>query len=94
MSVRNAAGLLTGGQAPLGREELLEEGVQVFANPGSVGQPRDGDSRAAYLVLDIDADGPARLEFRRAEYDIERAAQEIRDAGLPEQFADRLLFGM
>jgi diadenosine tetraphosphatase ApaH/serine/threonine PP2A family protein phosphatase len=94
MSVRSAAGRLTGGQAPPGREELFVNDVRIFANPGSVGQPRDGDSRASYLVLDVDADGPARIEFRRAEYPIERAAQEIREAGLPGQFADRLLFGM
>jgi diadenosine tetraphosphatase ApaH/serine/threonine PP2A family protein phosphatase len=94
MVVRSAAGRLTGGQAAPGREEHLDDEVRVFANPGSVGQPRDGDSRAAYLVLDLDGDGTARVEFRRVEYDIARTAEEIRTAGLPPQFADRLLFGM
>lgn len=94
MVVRSAAGRLTGGQAAPGREERVDEDVRVFANPGSVGQPRDGDSRAAYLILDLDADGTTRLEFRRVEYDVTRTAEEIRTAGLPPQFADRLLFGM
>lgn len=94
MVVRSAAGRLLGGQAGPGREEHVDDEVRVFANPGSVGQPRDGDSRAAYLAIDLDADGAARLEFRRVEYDVTRTADEIRAAGLPTQFADRLLFGM
>ncbi|MDP1797066.1 MAG: metallophosphoesterase family protein [Planctomycetaceae bacterium] len=46
-------------------------------NPGSVGQPRDGDPRAAYAVIEN-----GRLEFRRVEYDIDRAIQQMQDAGL------------
>jgi len=85
---------VTGGHAPPGREENLGDDVRLLANPGSVGQPRDGDSRASYLVLDIDEDLPVRIEFRRAVYDAAAAAKEIVDAGLPPQFGDRLLFGM
>ena len=94
MSARAFGDRVTGGHAPPGREELLADDVRILANPGSVGQPRDGDSRASYLVLDIDNGAPARIEFRRAEYDAAAVAREIADAGLPPQFGDRLLFGM
>ncbi|MGD0272464.1 MAG: metallophosphoesterase family protein [Gaiellaceae bacterium] len=60
-------------------------------NPGSVGQPRDGDPRAAYLLLDLDA---GRAEFKRVEYDVERTQIEIQKLGLPEQLAARLSHGL
>jgi diadenosine tetraphosphatase ApaH/serine/threonine PP2A family protein phosphatase len=56
-------------------------------NPGSVGQPRDGDPRAAWLLLDT---GARTASFRRVEYPIERTQAEIRAAGLPESLAARL----
>jgi diadenosine tetraphosphatase ApaH/serine/threonine PP2A family protein phosphatase len=59
-------------------------------NPGSVGQPRDGDPRAAWLELDLDA---STASFHRVAYDIERTQAEIRAAGLPEILAERLAFG-
>ena len=59
-------------------------------NPGSVGQPRDGDPRAAWLLLDTTAQ---RAEWRRTEYDIEGAQQAIRAAGLPDSLAERLGYG-
>lgn len=59
-------------------------------NPGSVGQPRDGDPRAAWLELDTDS---WRVAFHRVSYDIDRAAETIREAGLPEHLADRLYVG-
>ena len=94
MSARSVGDRVTGGHAPAGREENLDAAVRLFANPGSVGQPRDGDSRASYLVVDSDEDRPVRVEFRRVVYDTALSAKEIVDAGLPQQFADRLLFGM
>ena len=60
-------------------------------NPGSVGQPRDGDPRAAWLELDTEA---AEARFRRVPYDVERAAAGIVDAGLPTRLADRLHAGL
>jgi predicted phosphodiesterase len=60
-------------------------------NPGSVGQPRDGDPRAAWLELDTDA---AEARFRRVSYDIERAAAAVIAAGLPRRLADRLHAGL
>lgn len=59
-------------------------------NPGSVGQPRDGDPRAAWLDLDTDA---WTATYHRIEYDIDRAADAIGEAGLPEQLARRLFVG-
>ena len=68
-----------------------EDGRTVF-NPGSVGQPRDGDWRASFAELAIRG-SDVRVEIRRVEYDRERAASKIRAAGLPETFADRLATG-
>ncbi len=59
-------------------------------NPGSVGQPRDGDPRAAWLELDTDA---WRALYRREDYDITGAAAAIRAARLPDSLADRLMYG-
>ena len=78
-----------GGQAEGGREIDLSEGRWLL-NPGSVGQPRDGDSRAAWLELDTDS---WTASYHRTNYDIDAAAEAIRDAGLPELLADRLYIG-
>jgi predicted phosphodiesterase len=59
-------------------------------NPGSVGQPRDGDSRAAWLMLDLDL---WRAQWRRTEYDVSGAQAAIRAARLPASLADRLEYG-
>ncbi len=60
-------------------------------NPGSVGQPRDGDPRAAYAVLDTSA---GTSTFYRSSYDVAEAQRRIRARGLPEIFADRLAVGV
>ncbi len=59
-------------------------------NPGSVGQPRDGDPRAAWLLLDLD---DWRASWRRVDYDIAGAAAAIRAARLPDSLAERLGYG-
>jgi putative phosphoesterase len=64
---------------------------RVF-NPGSVGQPRDGDSRAAYALLTLDG-GKAGVALRRVAYDIDKAAGKISAAGLPAVLAARLYSG-
>jgi diadenosine tetraphosphatase ApaH/serine/threonine PP2A family protein phosphatase len=87
--VQSGDGEVDGGLAAAGTEVELG-GVQALLNPGSVGQPRDGDPRAAFLLLDLDA---RRGSFRRVEYDIERTQQEMREAGLPELLAARLELG-
>lgn len=69
----------------------LENDVNYMLNPGSVGQPRDGDPRAAYALYDSDA---RLVTFRRAEYDIRTAQQKILRAGLPDLLALRLDAGV
>lgn len=76
---------LTGGLAPDGTDVSLEG--RVLLNPGSVGQPRDGDGRAAYLALDLER---WTGTFHRVDYDVERTQAEMRAAGLPEALAARL----
>jgi predicted phosphodiesterase len=65
----------------------IKEGEQYLISVGSVGQPRDKDPRAGYTIIDIDK---SVIEFRRVEYDVEKAAQDIKNAGLPEVFANIL----
>jgi diadenosine tetraphosphatase ApaH/serine/threonine PP2A family protein phosphatase len=65
-------------------------GRRALVNPGSVGQPRDGDPRASYLILDAAA---ASVEWRRVEYDIESVQAAMRDAGLPGFLVSRLSIG-
>jgi predicted phosphodiesterase len=79
----------TGGTCPEGTELDLAAGAWLL-NPGSVGQPRDGDPRAAWLMLDTRA-GVA--SFHRTEYDVAGAAAAIRAARLPDSLAERLPHG-
>jgi diadenosine tetraphosphatase ApaH/serine/threonine PP2A family protein phosphatase len=81
---------LAGGLAPGGTDEPLGE-RRWLLNPGSVGQPRDGDPRSAWLLLDTDA---GRASFRRVEYPIEITQREMADAGLPPTLAARLAHGI
>ena len=67
----------------------LRDGERLL-NPGSVGQPRDGDPRAAWLLLDTE--GPT-ASYRRCDYDISAAAGAIRAARLPDSLAERLEYG-
>jgi len=69
-------------------KEEYDEGVVV--NPGSVGQPRDGDPRAGYALLDEET---GDVELRRVEYPVSHVQDEIRRAGLPESLAERLAEG-
>jgi len=80
---------VAGGLAPAGTELDLACGRWLL-NPGSVGQPRDGDPRAAWLLLDLDAQ---RASFRRVEYDVAATQAEMRTARLPESLALRLAHG-
>jgi len=79
-----------GGHAPGGTVIELAGGRWLL-NPGSVGQPRDGDPQAAWLVLDL---GEHRAEFRRTPYDVARTQDAIRAAGLPDALAERLAHGV
>jgi predicted phosphodiesterase len=63
---------------------------RALVNPGSVGQPRDGNPAASYAVLDTDA---GTLQFRRVRYDIGLTQRLMQDAGLPPRLAERLGYG-
>jgi predicted phosphodiesterase len=81
---------LDGAVTPGGAELDVSNGRWLL-NPGSVGQPRDGDPGAAYLVLDLEA---KRALSRRVPYPVEQTQEEIRELGLPEPLAARLAHGM
>jgi diadenosine tetraphosphatase ApaH/serine/threonine PP2A family protein phosphatase len=67
----------------------FEDGTRYLINPGSVGQPRDGDARAAYAFYETSG----RMDFRRVEYNIPAAQKRISSAGLPQSLANRLAIG-
>ena len=90
LAISLEGGQLEGAHSPAGTELDLS-GKRWLCNPGSVGQPRDGDPRAAWLLLDLDE---SIASFRRVAYDIEATQAEMRDAGLPEPLAERLTHGL
>lgn len=72
-------------------EVRLEKGVRYLINPGSVGQPRDRNHRAAFALYDSEA---RVVKFHRVEYDIEETKRKIIAAGLPPALAERLSLGI
>jgi diadenosine tetraphosphatase ApaH/serine/threonine PP2A family protein phosphatase len=68
---------------------LLGSGPLII-NPGSVGQPRDGDPRASYAIFDSEQ---MTVYHHRAEYDIPKVQEKMQDRGLPKYLADRLTNG-
>jgi predicted phosphodiesterase len=88
LAIAQESGEVVGGLAPGGTEVALEG--RWLLNPGSVGQPRDGDPRAAWLLLDL---GRRFAAFRRVAYSVEQTQSEMRDRGLPELLASRLARG-
>ena len=90
LSFSRADGESASGQTRAADEQLdLTEGEWLI-NPGSVGQPRDGDPRAGWLELDLEGWDAV---YRRTEYDIAGAAAAIRAARLPDSLAERLAYG-
>jgi diadenosine tetraphosphatase ApaH/serine/threonine PP2A family protein phosphatase len=71
-------------------ESISIQGGRLLLNPGSVGQPRDGNPASSYLLLDTEA-GVA--EFRRVRYDIAATQALMREAGLPPRLVERLSYG-
>jgi diadenosine tetraphosphatase ApaH/serine/threonine PP2A family protein phosphatase len=69
----------------------LDSRERFFINPGSVGQPRDQDPRAAFLILDTDK---GTIQFQRVEYDIATTQQQMREVNLPPVLIRRLEYGM
>jgi len=90
LSFSREPGAAASGQTRTADEELELASGEWLINPGSVGQPRDGDPRAAWLELDLDGLSAA---YRRIDYDIEGAAAAIRAARLPDSLAERLAYG-
>jgi predicted phosphodiesterase len=89
--VRSTDGLdLLGADGQATARIPLTASLRYLVNPGSVGQPRDGDPRAAYAILDTTA---RVVELYRIEYPVETAQVKIREAGLPEVLARRLGVG-
>ncbi len=81
-------------RAERANSELVLDEKRRLANPGSVGQPRDGDARAAFAVLERDASGSIRrLTFRRVAYDIVSTQLAMRRAELPRSLIERLAVG-
>ncbi|HWH69282.1 MAG TPA: metallophosphoesterase family protein [Candidatus Sulfotelmatobacter sp.] len=68
----------------------VEPGKKYFVNVGAVGQPRDNNPKAAYVVYDMDE---STIELRRLDYDIAATQKKILEAGLPPRLAERLAFG-
>ena len=87
--VRHEGEPATGEPCREGAELDLSQGEWLL-NPGSVGQPRDGDPRAAWLLLDLDAN---TASYRRTSYDVAGAAAAIKAARLPNSLAERLEYG-
>jgi diadenosine tetraphosphatase ApaH/serine/threonine PP2A family protein phosphatase len=87
--VRREGELATGEPRREGTLLDIAEGEWLL-NPGSVGQPRDGDPRASWLLLDLDG---LTASFKRTDYDISGAAAAIRAARLPDSLAERLEYG-
>lgn len=68
----------------------FEDGARYLINPGSVGQPRDGDWRAAFAILDEEQ---RQVEYYRTPYDLPLTQEKMHKAGLPEPLIRRLEFG-
>ena len=66
-------------------------GGVLFVNCGSVGKPKDGDPRAAFAILEADDHGPVRAVIQRVPYDAEAVAREVAAAGLPGEYAEKLV---
>jgi diadenosine tetraphosphatase ApaH/serine/threonine PP2A family protein phosphatase len=63
---------------------------RLILNPGSVGQPRDGDNRAAYAIVETDN---WETDLRRVEYDIQKVQARVNEVGLPSEIGNRLAQG-
>jgi diadenosine tetraphosphatase ApaH/serine/threonine PP2A family protein phosphatase len=77
--------------SPSDGSELSLRGRRALVNPGSVGQPRDGDPQASFMILEPDED---RVTWRRVPYDIVGVQQSMRAAGLPASLSARLAVGL
>jgi diadenosine tetraphosphatase ApaH/serine/threonine PP2A family protein phosphatase len=79
-----------GGPNSLDGSLILQEGSKYLLNPGAVGQPRDGDARAAYAIADTST---RQVDLFRLNYPFETTQAKVTKAGLPEVLAQRLAVG-
>ena len=91
--VRNFAPIFPTGDDVVEFTLPLALGERYLINPGSIGQPRDGDWRAAFALYERDGDAPGAVTFYRVPYDVEEAQRRIIAANLPERLATRLKMG-
>jgi diadenosine tetraphosphatase ApaH/serine/threonine PP2A family protein phosphatase len=88
--LQRAAGGVDAGIA--GEDSVLDlDDTRLIVNPGSVGQPRDGDPRASAMLIDTEAQ---TIEWRRVEYPFEKTQRLMAERGLPERLIQRLEFGL
>jgi predicted phosphodiesterase len=66
-------------------------GGVLFVNCGSVGKPKDGDPRAAFALLELDQAGHVQASIKRVPYDAQAVAREVAAAGLPGEYAEKLV---
>jgi diadenosine tetraphosphatase ApaH/serine/threonine PP2A family protein phosphatase len=90
LSFNRPEGDVTTGEARRAGDSDSIAAGEWLINPGSVGQPRDGDPRAAWLLLDT---ATWQATWKRTEYDVAGAAAAIRAARLPDSLAERLEYG-
>jgi predicted phosphodiesterase len=90
LGVGSARGELDGGLAPGGTELDLDTRERWLLNPGSAGQPRDGDPDAAWLLVDLEQ---RHVRFGRVPYDVAATQADMRAAGLPQSLSNRLATG-
>ncbi len=91
--VRNFMPVFPTGEDVVEYKMPLGRGERYLINPGSVGQPRDGDWRAAFALYEHDGGGEAAVTFYRVPYDIDETQRRIVSANLPERLATRLKLG-
>jgi len=75
---------------PVNQPILLTPGERFIINPGSVGQPRDGDPRASYMFIEPEK---GIIEYRRVDYPVEKTQAKMKEVGLPPRLIARLSFG-
>lgn len=85
------AGEQIGGYVPTAGEKIPLERQRLILNPGSVGQPRDGDPRAAYAMLDTEQ---MVWEYRRVPYDVAETQRQMRELSMPSRLVQRLAYGV
>jgi predicted phosphodiesterase len=75
----------------MGGRRIHEYGGVLFVNCGAVGKPKDGDARAAFALLELNEAGEVHASIERVPYDAEAVARDLAAAGLPSEYAEKLV---